>query len=750
MKNRKPRTRPVPPAAPVTPAAVNAAPRRRWSRWALAAVASAGVVAAALLLWRSAGHPGPLPVEKTASQNVLLITIDTLRADALSCYGGRARTPNLDRLAAAGLRFDRAHAHAVMTLPSHSSILTGLIPTQHGIHDNDGYRLPSTVPTLASRLKHLGFATGAFVGAFPVDSRFGLTTGFDVYDDHYPGTSGGREFSLPERRADAVIAAADTWIEAQKGKWFAWVHLFDPHAPYQPPAPFDREYGGSPYLGEVAWTDSNLPALLSAVLAASGGRPTLVIITADHGESLSEHGETSHGLFAYEATLHIPLIVTQLAAGTRTWDGTSGGSSPTPGRTVAGPVTHADIVPTVLDVLQAPADTTLPGRSLLGAGKDGTVGPTGSYFEALSASLNRGWAPLRGLIVGHEKYIDLPIPELYDLDADPAEAKNLATSSTPREQTLANLLKGVPGSLSVPGTRMTDADTSDRLRALGYVSGNAAPKAHYTEADDPKNLVAADQDIQRGVEMYHHGQLRETIPIYERLIAAHPSMEIAYSHLALVQWELGDPAAAVATLRRAMAAGVAGIGVRTKLGTYLAESGHEQQAVPLLQSAVTGEDPDLDALNALGIAYARTGRIDQATAAFLRVLDFSPAHAMALENLGSMALGSQDYAKARTWFTRALLSDPTSAQAHNGMGIVEMKAGNRDAAIEHWKQAVAKDPTNFYAIYNVGTELAGSGRTSEARPYLEQFARSAPPSFYAADIQRIRAILAQLDRTGTR
>jgi arylsulfatase A-like enzyme/Tfp pilus assembly protein PilF len=699
---------------------------------------------AAYLAFRFFSVPAAPAFERRPDQNVLLVTIDTLRADAVGAYGGRARTPNMDRLAAGGVRFDFAHAHAVTTLPSHASILTGLYPTQHGIHDNSGFRLSPGVPTLASRLKSQGFETAAFVGAFPLDSRFGLTTGFDLYDDHYPGTSGGREFVLPERRGDAVVALATAWIGAQRGRWLAWVHLFDPHAPYKPPAPFDREYQASPYYGEAAYTDSVLEPLLAAATAASGSQPTLVIVTGDHGEGLGDHGEQTHGLFAYEATLRIPLIVAQLPAGGPGWSGAGQSPESRAGRVVSTPASHVDLVPTVLDLLRMPAAGDLPGRSLLASmeGHDGAVARA-SYFEALSASLNRGWAPLRGVVAGREKYIDLPLPELYDLGADPDEKANIVDGRQERQRALDLALRAIPASAAATERKSTDAEAAERLRALGYVTGSARPKARYTEADDPKRLIGVDQDVHRAIDLYQRGRAAEAVPIYRQMIASHPTMEVAYSHLAMLQWELGSPDAAVATLRAALAAGVKSVVILTKLGTYLAESGHGSDAVPILQEAVSGDAPDLDALNALGIALARAGRTEEAAVQFRRILQISPAHAMALENLGSIALEKQDYEAARGFFTRALATDPSSAQAHNGLGVVELQSGNRRAAIEHWKAAVATDPANFYALYNVAIQLVADGRRDEARPYLERFARTAPPALYAADIRRVQAMLAR-------
>ena len=298
----------------------------------------------------------------------------------------------LDRLAAQGRVFTNAHAHNVVTLPSHTNILTGLYPFQHGVRDNTGFRLAAKFPTLATVLHGAGYATGAFVGAFPLDSQFGLNHGFDVYDDHYPKGANETEFVLPERRGDEVVRLALAWWRAHAGKpRFLWVHLYDPHAAYDPPEPFASRFKDDPYLGEVAAADSFLAPLLGPFLDGRE-KPALVVVTADHGESLGEHGEQTHGLFAYEATLKVPLVV---------W-----GRGVAPGRD-ARSARHVDIFPSVLQAagVQAPAGLRRAGRSLLGAAADAGD----SYFESLSATLNRGWAPLRGLLRGGTKFIALPL-----------------------------------------------------------------------------------------------------------------------------------------------------------------------------------------------------------------------------------------------------------------------------------------------------------------------------------------------------
>ena len=691
------------------------------------AVVALLLAGAAALAWVWSRGVPPL-VERTADQNVLLVTIDTLRADALGSYGGPAATPNLDRLAAGGARFDFAHAHAVVTLPSHASILTGLYPFEHGIHDNAGYRLPEDSLTLAAMLRAEGFATGAFVGAFPLDSQFGLDNGFDVYDDRFGYAEGPSDFTIAERPAEEVVETARTWIESQAGRWFAWVHLFDPHAVYSPPPPFDTRYAASPYHGEVAYTDHALGPLLDT--ARGEGRPTLVVVTADHGEALGEHGERTHGLFAYEATLRVPLILAQLRGSDDPGDA---------GVVSADPVRHVDIVPSILDALFLPAPPALPGRSLLDPTPEDSEPLT--YFEALSASLNRGWAPLRGVLAGRDKYIDLPLPELYDLQTDLTESNNLVAGRAGRARELRNLLADLPVADPFDRRIAETAEVVERLRSLGYVGGAAPAREAYTAEDDPKQLAHLDDAIHRGVDLYQRGRPREAMEVYREVIDERPELELAHRHLAFLHWSLGEVDEAIATLTRARDAGIASPALAGQLGIYLAESGAADEAVPLLEALVAGERPDLDPLNALGIAYARHGDDDRALETFERVLALDRDSAMALENMGAVHVRRGDHAAARDAFERAVALAPRSSRAHAGLGVVQLRSGDRSAALASWTRAVELDPANFDALFNLATELVNVGDLVAARPYLEQFVRTAPPAFYGEDIRRLAGLL---------
>jgi arylsulfatase A-like enzyme/Flp pilus assembly protein TadD len=700
------------------------------------AAAAACVVAiiAAFVLW--ARRDRRFALDPLADQNVLLVTIDTLRADALGVYGGRAATPNLDRLASRGARFTFAHSHAVVTLPSHTSILTGRLPYEHGMRDNAGFRVKEGTVTLATRLKAAGFATGAFVGGFPLTKRFGLTPGFDVYDDQMPELTGAIAVSMPERPANVVVERALTWMGAQTGRFFSWVHVFDPHSPYLPPSPHAADYHG-----EVAWTDAALGPLFDRL--ANLSRPTLVIVTADHGESLGEHGELTHGMFAYESTLRVPLIVTRVTP--------REGSSPTP-VIVDAPVRHVDVAPTVLEALGLPTDSSLGGVSLAAAIRgDRSDRPT--YFESMTFNLVRGWAPLRGVIAERRKFIDLPIPELYDLAADPREEHDLSPRERDRLQVMTNLLRGFN---TAPPHRpgQESAATRETLRSLGYVSGSAPARDVYTEADDPKRLVEVDGDLHRATEALRAGNMGEGVRLIERVVARRPDTADAYVALAHAYWDGGQPARAIDTLETGLRNGAPDRDLRVRLGVYLAESGGDPaRAIRVLKGLPAD---DVEALNSLGIAYGAARQYGQAVQTFQRVLTLDPTNGLAHQNIASMRLrealaaGGGDapplFAEAETFARRAIELDPRLPGVHTILGVILSKSGRQAQAIESWKRAVELDPSEFNALYNLWLQLASAGRREEAVAYGRQFVATAPEAFFAHERQEISRYLAGAGR----
>jgi tetratricopeptide (TPR) repeat protein len=552
--------------------------------------------------------------------------------------------------------------------------------------------------------------------------------------------TGAIAISMPERRADVVVGRAVDWIGAhQQQRFFSWVHLFDPHSPYVPPEPHLTTYSAQPYHGEVAWIDQALGPLLAKLATLS--RPTLVVVTADHGESLGEHGELTHGMFAYESTLRVPLIIARVTpAATR---------ARTTARVVDTPARHIDVVPTVLDAVGVDSRDTLPGISLAGAIRGDAPSDRPAYFESMTYNLVRGWAPLRGVIAGKSKYIDLPIPELYDLAVDPIEAQNLAEREREQRDVMANLLRGFDVALPQrPGQE--SASAREALRSLGYVTGSAPAKDRYTASDDPKNLVGVDRDLHLASEALRAGQRDEGISLLDRVIARRPDTADAYISLAHLYWESGQPDRAIATLEKGLRAGAPGRDLRVRLGVYLAESGADpNRAVTVLAGL---PDDDAEALNSLGIAYGAAERYEDAVRTFERLLTLDPTNGLAHQNLASMrlrqALAATDRAAAQEWMQqaesfarKALEIDPALAGAHTVLGVILSGTGRKSEAIETWKRAVAIDASEFNALYNLWLELASAGRRDEAITYGRQFVATAPPAFFGGEREQIARFL---------
>ncbi len=669
--------------------------------------------------------PASVGAGSAAGADVVLVTIDTLRYDAVGFDGNRrVETPLLDRLAAGGRVFTDAHAHNVVTLPSHTNILTGLYPYQHGVRDNSGFVLAKKVPTLATYLHRAGYATGAFVGAYPLDRGFGLDHDFDVYDDRYPRGSTPDEFVIAERRGDQVVAPALAWWNARRGhRRFLWVHLYDPHAAYDPPEPFASRFKDAPYLGEVSAVDSFLRPLLEPLLAGRE-RPALVVVTADHGEALGDHGELTHGLFAYEATLHVPLVV---------WGpGVAPARDPRPAR-------HVDLCPTILAAVGVAVPKTLPGRSLLAPAETARPGPT-TYFESLSTSLNRGWAPLRGVIEQHMKLIALPLPELYDLAADPREEHNRFADDRRRAQAMAGELPAE--SAWPPPKGATSAEAAARLRSLGYAVGSAGAKAVYGADDDPKRLIGIDHQLQQVVDAYSRGRYEEAAALARAVVAARPDLAEGYEHLALALARLERPGEAIQVLQGAVARGTAPESLRLQLGLALSEAGRAREAVAVLEPL--GGNGGAAALDALGIALSDAGRHADAVAVLERAAENDPGDPKTYENLGVVELRRDRPAAARRDLEKALALNDRLPISWNTLGVALYRLEGAAPALDAWERSVALDPRQYDALFNIGLVAGQAGRRDQARRALTRFVASAPRARFAGDLAKARAMLAEL------
>jgi arylsulfatase A-like enzyme/Flp pilus assembly protein TadD len=678
----------------------------------------------------------PLTAAGPGKPNILLITVDTLRADHLGCYGDKGiRTPAIDALAARGVLFARAFAHTPSTLPSHTNILLGLTPNAHGVHDNSNFIVRKDFLTLAEWLKAQGYATGAFVGAFPLDSRFGLVQGFDVYDDNY-GSQGPTDMTFVERKADVVVGKALEWLEGRTGPWFLWIHLFDPHQPYEPPEPFRSQYPGNPYDGEIAFVDSALAKLLGFLEERNLTDRTAVIFTADHGESLGEHGESTHGYFAYNATLHVPLILALPGA--------------KPARVEAN-VCHVDVFPTVCGFLGKKEPPGLQGRSLLPLVQGKSLAARPVYFEALTAYYNRGWAPLRGYIQGREKYMDSPIPEVYDLEKDFAELDNIAglDDLAKIKKTFSELVRSESSPLADKAGQNMDRTTAEKLRSLGYLASPQTPlRKDFTAEDDLKTLFPYHNKWTKATAAYHAGRAEEGIALLKEIIAERKDFSLAYTYLANFYQEQKRPGDAEAVLREAYAHNPGSFRIMTAFGIIMIDNGRFDEAIGLLKKSLGIIDFDPETWNYLGVAYWNKGLYDKALEAYDKALSLDLNYPIVFNNRGSLYLSrylkgrqAEDLARATEDFRKAVELDPKYASAHNGLGVSLSQSGDIDGAIAAWKKAVELKPDFGFALYNLGLGLLGKGDKAEALKYFIRYKELAYAALPPNDKARLDEII---------
>ena len=645
------------------------------------------------LMLRSA-NLGPT---RPAHPNVLLITIDTLRWDRLGSYGASHNpTPVLDRLAARGTRFETAIAHVPLTAPSHASILTGLTPVRHGVRDNGAFVLTEKI-TLASTFRAAGYATAAFVSGFPLDRRFGFAAGFQTYDDRLPGSDGPGRAAYTERRADDTTERALAWLAASAGNrpsssgaappWFLWIHYFDPHAAYDPPQPWKGKMPTA-YDGEVAFVDDQIGRLFGKLAQMGAESQTVVAVTADHGESLGDHNEETHGVFIYDATLRVPLIL----AG----PGISAGSvSNVVGRGV-------DVMPTLVDVAGLQVPEHLDGRSLKLALEGRTMDDEGTYIESLLAERQFGWAPLRGFRDSRWKYIDAPEPELYDLLQDTAEMKNRATDAPRRVDTLAGLLE----------EKLKPAGTS------GYAAGTPARKVAGTRRN-PKTGIQLINRLERGIAQVRRDP-RRAIEELRAVLADDPGIAVARSQLAVSLTAIGDHTGAIEQLRILAANRTASAEDLLLMSEANRAAGNTAKAAEALQQAAALDPKSPEVALTEGRSFMIARDLDKAAAAFNRALTLSPDNSEAVVGLGEIALARGDAGAASAAFERVLSRDPANMVARQGLGLVRGRQGRMEDAIALLRPVAGMKPENGEALAALGAALARTGKPREAIPYLER------------------------------
>src|SRR4051812_602051 len=656
--------------------------------------------------------------------NVLLVTIDTLRADHVGCYGyTNASTPTIDALAKRGVRFETAVAHVPLTGPSHASILTGQIPLGHGFRNNSGFTLSPQVKTAAEDFRQAGYRTAGFVSGFPLDRRFGFERGFDTYDDHLPKGNDRRRTPYVERFADGTTDAALRWLQTPRGAasqpspWFLWVHYYDPHAPYEPPADLAERYRQAPYDGEIAFVDRQLARLFQALDAGNETSRTIVAVTADHGESLGEHGEGTHGIFLYDATLRVPLVI----AGPQI---SGGGVSRTVARSI-------DVLPTLADYAGFPRLNDVDGRSLRSALEGQEMSDAPAYAESLYADLELGWAPLYAWRTAGFKYIKAPRPELYDLEHDRSETANRVEELHARANDLAGKLEQTLLRAPAPAApHPVDADVAERLRALGYVSGSPARRAAGTALRDPKDGIRFLPRLNRGMSA---ARTEPDVAIREltAVLQEDPGLLMARRTRAVAYAAAGQHDRAVADLRVLDKEGQLTPEDAIVLGDNLRFAGRLEEAA-LILTRVQHENPTFaQPLISLAEVRIQQHRYDEATALCEQVLKVVPDHIEALRRLGDLALLREDLGAAAARYERILAIDGGDVAALTKLGVVRVRSGHPDEAIQLFRQAIERDPRNGEALLYLAGALASAGHPADALPYFERAIDAGPPSTMA-------------------
>jgi arylsulfatase A-like enzyme/Tfp pilus assembly protein PilF len=615
----------------------------------------AAAVTAAISIFLPGGASASIDARPAKGANVLLITVDTLRFDRVGVNSSKyVKTPNIDALAGRSLVFSNAYAHSTLTRPSHANILTGTTPLYHGVSDNPGFRLESRYPTLAESFKTAKYRTGAFIGAFILDSQFGLDRGFDVYDDMH-GQS-----ALVERSAERVIRPALDWIAGQREKWFCWIHLFDPHDPYNPPDPYKKLYASDPYSGEVAYVDAQLGVLFEELRKRGTLDNTVVVLTSDHGEALGDKGEERHGFFAYDAVLHVPLIVSYPGAESKTIRENAG---------------HTDIFPTICDLVGLPVPDQIQGESLLPiAGGVARKNPS-IYFESLSPSFFLEAAPLRGFIRGNLKFIDQPLKEVYDLAADPGEEKNLAATMNlaPLLENLEMLKKGLKGKGTKQDLEGKNQDIRPLMESLGYLSGTGSSKKSYGTGDDLKSLQPLIAQFHAAVREAETGKTASALAKLTNILRIRPTYVSAYSAVAQINVGLGKIDQALVVLRNGLDRNPESLHLMADYGETLLRARKFADAVEPLKVCVDRDRSNPEYANYLGRAYMESGDFKRAEVQFEKALALDPEMVEAFNNLGYLDLilyvrtGDETYYESSIQnFNKALTYNPGLEPALKG------------------------------------------------------------------------------------
>lgn len=682
--------------------------------------------------------------------NVVLVTVDTLRADRLGAYGNASGlTPNLDRLARSGVVFENASAAAPLTLPSHASILTGTYPLRHGVRDNGGYHLAPESVTLAETLAARSYRTGAFVGAFVLDSRWGLDQGFERYFDDFDFESfDDVSLGLVSRRGDEVVSEALAWMGGAKaGPFFAWLHLYDPHAPYEPPEPYRSRRAGERYGlydGEVVYVDELIGRLLDWLSRESLDEATVVVVMADHGEALEDHGELDHGFFIYDATMKVPFLIRApaLPKGVR----------------VRAQVRSIDLMPTVLDLVGLPPEPSVQGTSLLplALGESKSLDLV-AYGESHYPRLHYGWSELRSLRSEEFHFIDAPSPELYDLRIDPGETRNLALERPDAVSELRGRLEDElernPGALEVREPEALDDETREKLTALGYLGGpgrRAPGGGAGSTLADPKDKIEIDLRVKAAESSLGDGRVDEALADIERVLSLDPQVVEAHRIR-------GDAYKAKRNLPRAAAAYRDALALEPeykvaafRLALVDLEMGRADAAEAGLRRVLQLDPRDNKSYFLLAKLLIARRDFDSALEVLDRGIESAGDGAPFQTTRAEIYLAREDLENAERAVNAALALDADSPRAHHYLGWIRARRGDVSGAIDAYEKELALFPHDPGTFLNLAELYRRDGRLADEIRVLEG-ALSKAPRLAVVCVRLGRAYLeaGQFDRAGS-
>jgi arylsulfatase A-like enzyme/predicted Zn-dependent protease len=705
------------------------------------------VIAAALAAlgggWIALGGRVPNFLRPAGPRNLLLISLDTVRADRLGSYRyAVAKTPRMDALASTGLRFEQATTVVPLTLPAHSSLMTGTFPGWHGVRDNGGFYLADDERTLAEVLKEQGYRTGGFVGSFVLDRRWGIAQGFDRYFDEFDldKFADAAAMDTIQRPGSAVVDRALTWLgENRDQRFFAWVHLYDAHTPYEAPesvqSQFPRTRDGA-YDAEIAYVDLQVGRLVDALRADGRLSDTVIVVVADHGEMLGEHGEATHGFFIYEAATRVPLIV----------------SGPgVPAAVIRDQVRIVDVMPTALSLLNVEVPAAVQGADLMPLAR-GEALDLIAHSESWYPRYHYGWSELRSIQDGRFKLIQAPRPELYDLSNDPREERDRSVDDAARLDGFVRALDAFESRHKQEGAdrgpRPIDSETEERLAALGYVSGRINPKRLDLPAGgDPKDKIGLYNLLKQAGSLSIEGKLDEAAAAVKAALAEDPDIVEAHMVLGNVYKKMKRPEDAIAAYRDALARDDEHQNALFSLAIAYKDEGRLEEARIGFERARSLDPRNGKVLWQLADLWMRHGDTARAEAVVNDALERQVDEARFLLKLGEICIEAKRFDEAERALRRALEKKPELVLAHYDLGLVHEGRGQIDQAIAAYQAELDRNPTAYRAAFNAAKLLQKVGRANDAIAHFRKVVEI-EPAFGTGHLYLAQALLETGDLDG--